>query len=378
MKNKLLLLCVMALAALGLVGCQKERPDIYETSATIAQKSLQGIYVYVDVDSTAMATTMYEWKLTESAKDGKTGYYRVASTGNGLDGDNSVALTWETATMAANHLSLTIPAKLDGEDIQLLWESGVLVFDEYSTTKYMVSLGDLMRTLNTKFANVTFTFNDTVNYLTYTRDTIYYLAWKTEVVNFKQDSIDAYKQYLVDMADTLKWFNETYPKQAVPDTVRFSTKPQGDGTYKGVIPRAFETSRVEVDTTNHGPLEIINSELVCNRSDELVNSASYTRRHRKWTEEFYTKPTSLAAEYYDSLYVVSDAKWTISSVTNAKKFDVIMKGNTNIKVYGTEAGEVVRNDDTTDPAAFSLLPISAYTAEDGVLTLFDKKYKLKQ
>lgn len=380
MKNKLLV-CAIALATLGMLGCRKDKVDVFDTNIKIAQKSLQGLYIYLDVDSVIMNTTLHEWNMTENAKDGKIGYYRIAITGCGEDSDQRVALTWEPAVMAKNQLSMTIPVKMDGKEYQMLWKDGVLVLDEYTTTKSIVSVGDIMHTLSEKFANVTFVFNDTTNYLTYNRDTIPYLAWKTEVVNFTQDSIDEYKLYLIAMADTLHWFNENFPKQAVPDTVRFSPKAQTDGTFKGLIPRAYETKYILVDTINHGPLEIINAELICNRKPAAVgleNNGSYFFHKRTWTEECYTKPTSAKALTLDSIYSVTDAKWTFDDYTNLKKFNVLMKGTIQKKVSKTEAGNPSQGEDTTTPNAFSTFPISAFSADDGVLILFDKKFSLKQ
>lgn len=380
MKNKLLVFAFVC-AMLGLMGCRNEKTDIFEVSTQIAQNTLQGTYVYIDVDSTKMSTTLQEWKLTENATDGKTGYYRIASTGCGEDSDLQTPLSWEPATMTENHQTMIIPVKIGDEDMKLNWTGGVLDFGEYATFKSLISIADLLLNFREKFANVTFVFNDTTPYLTVDRDTIPYLAWKTEVVNFTQDSIDWYKQFLLDMADTLAWFNATYPMQAVPDTVRFSTNQQANGTYKGQISRPYETTRIEADTTNHGPLEIINGELICERQSAQVgveNNGSFSFRQRTWTKEFYDSPASPKAQSYDSLFEISNAKWTMTSFTNAKKFDVLFKGNTIIKVAATEAGNDTRDGKPQEANNFTLLQFSAYNADEGVVMLFDKKFTLKK
>ncbi len=377
MKNKLLVFA-FACAVLGLIGCRKEKTDIFEVSTQIAQNTLQGIYVYIDVDSTKMSTTLQEWKLTENATDGKTGYYRIVSTGCGENSNVQTPLSWEPATMTENHQTMVIPVKIGEENLKMNWTGGVLDFGEYVTYKSLISIADLLLNFSEKFANVTFVINDTTNYLTIKKDTIPYLAWRTEVVNFTQDSIDAYKQFLLTMADTLAWFNENYPTQAVPDTVRFSTKQQSNGTYKGQISRPYETIRIKLDTTNHGPLEIFNGELICNQSADLDNTGSFSFHKRTWTEEFYDKPASDKAQSYDSLYVVPNAKWTMTSFTNAKKFDVMLNGDAQVKVVATKAGKTTSSEDVTKPAAFTTLQLSAFSAEDGVVTLNDKKFTLKK
>lgn len=384
MKNKLLVFALVC-TTLGLVGCRKERTDIFEVNTQIAQKSLQGFYDYVDVDSVKMSTTLYEWYLTESAADGKSGYYRVAATGNGLDADSRISLTWEPAVMAKDQLSMTIPAKVGGKDMELLWKSGVLVIDDYTTYKSLNSVGDLMRSLHSDFANVTFIINDTTDYLTFHRDTIPYLGWEPKVVYWDQDTISAYKDYLLTVKDTIQWFNETIIKDKskyVPDTVNFKKTPEASGKnkglYKGLVPLSFKSKLITVDTINHGPLEIINGEIVCNRSATMENTGSFYFHKQTWTEDFYDNPASPKAQTLDSLYTVSNAKWTMSGFTNAKKFDVLVKGDKQLKVYATEAGKVVRNETKNASNDFTVLPISAYTAEDGELMLFDYKYTLKK
>ena len=374
MKNKLLV-CVIAMAAL-LTGC-KQHTDLTEIDSSIAQRTMLGFYAYLGIDSTNVASTLYEWNLA-NAEDGRVGYYRVASTGNGLDGDVTDSLTWDPAKMAPDGLSMSIPVSLrKGGNKELIWSDGVVHVDGYTTTDELISKATVLRTVGANFANLDFVYNDTTFYITSRMDTTYYLAWKTEVLSWPQDSIDAYKQYLIDMKDTLAWFNATYPDKAVPDTVRFSTKKQGDGTYKGVIPRSYETADIKKIDTNHGPLHIINSEMIYNRSNDLVNDGSYYFHEQTWTEECYTKPTSKDAVHTDYESTVSDAKWTFSALTNVKKFNVTYKGHWLMTMDSEVAGEAQPQQKMDETDYFFEVSLAGFNKDEGVVTSNDLKYKTK-
>lgn len=380
MKNKLLV-CAFAVAAL-LSSCQK-KADLFEIDSRIAQKTLQGFYAYVGVDSVNMATTLHEWNLVDN-ENGRVGYYRVASTGNGLDGDVTDSLTWEPATMAEDGLSMKVPVTLKaGGAKQLVWSDGVISVDGYSTTGELLSKASILRSVGENLANLDFVYSDTSYYITSRNDTMPYLAWKTEVVYWPQDSIDAYKLYLIEMADTLAWFNANLPngEVAVPDTVRFGKNPQSSGQYKGLykglIPRAYETEVIRVIKTNHGPLHIINSEMIFNRSAALVNEGSFYFHEQTWSEECYTKPADTTAVHTDYLAQLSDAKWTLSALTNIKKFNILLKGHWQMNETG-EKGGVAQTPKSEDKNGYFIeLPLSAFNKTDGEVVLDEHKYKTK-
>jgi len=378
MKNKILL-CVFAAVAL-LTGC-RQQTDLTEINSNIAQRTMLGFYAYLGIDSTNVSTTLHEWNLANEDK-GRVGYYRVASSGNGLDGDVTDSLTWDAAKMAPDGLSMSIPVSLRaGGNKTLIWSDGVVHVDGYTTTGELISKATILRTVAENFANLDFVYNDTTFYITSRLDTTYYLGWKTDVVYFSLDSIEAYKQYLIEMADTLKWFNTTFPSRAVPDTVRFAKNPQTSGQYKGLykglIPIANEEMAVQEIETNHGPLHIINSEMIFNRSAALVSDGSYYFHEQTWTEECYTKPTDKAAVHTNYEALLNDAKWTISALTNVKKFNVLFKGHwlmTSDVEVGGEAEPQTKMDVNN---YFFELQLSSFNKTDGEVVLNELKYKTK-
>jgi len=378
MKDKLLV-SVFAMAAL-LTAC-RQHTDLTGIDSQIAQRTMQGFYAYVGIDSTNVATTLHEWNLVDGDA-GKVGYYRVASSGNSLDGDVTDSLVWDPATMAADGLSMSVPVSLrKGGNKMLVWSDGVMHVDGYTTTGELISKASVLRSVSESFANLDFVYNDTTFYITSVMDTTYYLAWKTEVVYFSQDSIDAYKDYLVIMADTLHWFNETYPDRAVPDTVRFASKPQTSGQYKdlykGLIPRAYEDMDIQEIKTNHGPLHIINSEMIFNRSAALANTGSYYFHEQTWTEEYYTKPTDKLAIYDNYESTVSDAKWTFSAFTNVKKFNVTFKGHW-VMTFDSEVGGKAQPQEKMDENNYFFeVPLAGFNKTDGEVVSNDLKYKTK-
>ena len=366
---------MVAMTAAVFTSCKKET-DLSALDAKIAHKTIPGIYYYLAIDKESVSTTMYEWRL-EDKNGAKTGYYRVASTGNGKDSDVKKDLTWSDATMAEDGLSMTIPVVIDGKSKELVWKDGVIVVDGYATTKYLISMADVLRSVHESFTNYDFVYDDTTNYITTHFDTIYYLAWKTAVVYYTEAQIDSAKQALVDMADTLAWFNATYPDKAVPDTVRFSTKPQGDGTYKGQVSVPYETSEIKEIETIHGPLHIINSEMVFNRAGDNTTSGSFYFHEQTWTKECYTKPADTTAVQTDYIYIVNPAKWTASGYTNATKFNMMFVGKEDVYLKVVTAGVPGEPEtQTIENGVFEML-FSNFDKDDGTILMDGLKYKIK-
>ena len=159
------IIALVLVTAVGMMGCCKKNKDLGAAEIDQAKKALkQNFYAYIEVDSTALNITIREWKL-EDGENGKVGYYRVVSTGNGLDEDASVNFTWSEPTVAADLSSVTIPIVINGEAKTLVMEDGVVNADGFVTKKSPVSLAGALRSLNSKFANLDFVYNDTINHV---------------------------------------------------------------------------------------------------------------------------------------------------------------------------------------------------------------------
>jgi len=355
MKNKILFCaCALALVVAMFTACEKQ-VDVEGLTEQVAQKTMLGMYSYMEVDTANMAVIIKEWTLADDTV-GRHGSYRVASTGNGLDENSTTELTWVEAIKAEDGLSMTIPITLaSGEKKELVWANGVVSVDDYTTEKSIISMGDVLRTTNDNFSNTSWAFNDTTSYITSRQDTMKYLAWKTAVVSYTQEQIDSAKQAMIDYRDTLLWFNATYPSRAVPDTVRFSTKPQTDGTYKGQVSIPYEDMEIKTIKTNHGPLKIINSTMDFNRDAALANTGKFFYREQNWNEIYYDDPTSSEAKYSDSIVDLNNMKWTPCSFNTIKKFNVLIK----------------QDDELLE------LPLSGFVKKDSVIVYNEHKYKLQ-
>ena len=370
---KLTALCA---AVLGFAACHSvSNEDVLALDSQIANQTLQGIYTYIAVDSTAMNTTLYEWELSQDSTGARVGAYRVAASGNATDINTEDVLTWDEATMAGDYLSMSIPVVVKGEQKTLIWHDGVVTVDNYTTAKDLISKVSVLRSVHDNFANLDFVYDDTTNYITSRLDTMHYLAWKTEVVSYTQEQIDAYKQYMIDMHDTIMWFNATYPNRAVPDTVRFSTKQQADGTYKGQISTSYPDMEITTIYTNHGPLHIINSEMVFNREADGSTPASYVFYEKIWNEEFYKNPSSDKAEHTEYVLELTNAKWTPTFYTNIKKFNVLLKGKYHLTYKDMIKDEMITSDDQEN-YPFEL-QLSGFNRLDGEVVLEEHKYKTK-
>ena len=373
------LIALMA-AVIGLVACQQtiKDEDVFAINEEIANKTLEGIYTFIDVDSAAVTTTLYEWTLTKDSTNARVGTYRVASTGNGANSSTEQELVWEEAKMASDGLSMSIPVTVNGETKTLIWHDGVITIDGYTTSKDLISKISVLRSVHENFANLDFVLDDTTYYVTSRMDTMYYLAWKTAVVSYTQEQIDSAKQAMLTYADTLAWFNATYPSRAVPDTVRFATKPQSDGTYKGQVSIPYEDMEIQEIKTNHGPLHIINSEMIFNRDANGATTGSYVFYEKTWTEECYTKPTSDKAIYTDYTNTVTDAQWTPVAYTNIKKFNIMLKGTWDVKTIVTVAGGEPKVEmDLHEENTCYELPLSGFNKTEGEVTSNELKYKTK-
>lgn len=381
MKNKFTLCaCALAMVAALLTSC-KDKTDILATEAEIAQKTFPGIYAFLGIDSVKVSTNMYEWAiLNENGK--KDGYFRYAATGNMADADVTTNLTWSDATMAENKLSMIIPVDLaDNTHKDLVWSDGVIATDGYVTSKNLISMVDVLRRLHEEFANYDLVYDDTTFYITTKLDTVVYLAWKTEVVYYTEEQIDSAKQALVQYHDTLVWFNTTYPERAVPDTVKFKSTPEASGAYKGLykgqVSVPFEETKVNKIETNHGPLHIINSEILFARAADGATSGSYVLHEQTWTEECYDDPTSAKAIYEDYMGTVSNAKWTFSAFTNAKKFNTVFKGNWDMTLNSTKGGVQQTPEEKHETDYFYELMFSNFNKTDGTIILDGHKYTAK-
>lgn len=366
---------VIMIAVITLVACKKEsdKTDLFAIDSNLAQKTLLGNYVSVKVDSTNLITAINEWKL-ENGASGRVGVYKKAAAGNGVETFTVDSLTWSEAVMSDDKLYFTVPVVLNGESLDLIWRDGVIETDDYVTTKQVISIADIMQGLSADFGNLDYVYDDTVFLETVTYDSIPFLWWDTKVVEYSLDEIEAYKQYLLTMADTIAWFNENYPPSVrganaeIPDTVRFSTKPLASGLYRGLIPLAVEDTAILSDTTNHGPSLIVNSEIVFNRDDNKKNTGSYAYRLRTWSDEYYLNPESPKAIAYDSIFTLDNTLWTLSSFTNSKKFVATMKGKQTVDVDGKK---------TEKANAFVDFQFSNFNKADGTIEFNGFKYKLK-
>lgn len=375
MKNKLLL-CACAVAMLSALfsSCQKQE-DLFAIDSQIAQKNLEGIYVFVDVDSVAMSTTLHEWKLANDS-DGRWGYYRMAATGNGKDADVTTNLTWSEAIMAPDYLSMTIPVSLNGVAKNLKWSDGVVQTDGYSTTKFLISEATVLRKLHASFKNLTFEVNDTTLAKFLEKNMFKYLSWNTEQrKDVPVDTVVAYNAYLKTMSDTIAWFNARFDKD-IPDTVRCG-KLNVSGNYQvAIFPVGKEVKEVVTDTIIYGPAQIINGKMVYNIEDG-VYKGSYSLRIQNWSLDYYMDPTESTATWSDSTYTIVDAIWTPSWYINGAAFSVLFKGHETIKMQSSEAG-VVKKDYTKDnPAAFHTVDLKEFdTTEDpATIKVGDVQYK---
>lgn len=355
---------LLAVATIGLVGCQNDTTDLIEVDRQLAQKRLAGIYVYVDVDSVQMSTTLHEWSLKEDA-DGRTGYYRLAATGYGQDRDSTVTLTWEPAIMAENYLYVTVPVTTElGLQKDLVWANGVINVDGYATEKFLISEANVLRKLHESFKNFTFEVNDTTPAIFLSKSIWKYMAWNTEQrKEVTVDSVRAYNEWLATMKDTIAWYNARF-KQNIPDSVK--GKPNAQGIYKvAIFPVGTEKKETVTDTIKYGPAKIVNGKMVYNIEDG-VYKGSYQLRIREWSLDYYMDSLETTSTLRDSSYQIVDAIWTPSHYINGAAFSVLFKGHETINMYYEEARVEKKNYSTDKAETYHTVNLKEYETLDSI------------
>jgi hypothetical protein len=369
-------IAVLAVAVIGLVACQNDNTDLFAIDSNLANKQMKKhpFYCYVRVDSVLMNTTMYEWNLTENEAGEQVGYYRVATTGNGLDSDATDSLTWN-AVMSEDGLSMLVSAELkEAGRKELVWRNGVVEADGYATSWFDISEAKVLRTLHDIFYNIKFVVNDTTPSLFYDKKVFKYLHWTQVQAYLSLDSINAYDAWLMDYKDTIAWFNNSvYCKgNPVVDYVKHGKNPQASGQYKGlylcVLPLSKEEKLILTDTIVLGPARIVNSEMNYN----LVNGeykGDYVCRIQEWSQDYYMDPAEPTATWLDSTYSIVDAIWTPSEYINTTTFTVLMKGHETTHVQASKAGKETKNVSTDKAVAFHPIALKEYDRADSIPTI---------
>ncbi len=386
MKNKLLV-CVCALALLGLSSCQKDKTDLLAIDAQIAQNTLLGIYVHTVVDSVAMKTTIYEWTLV---KDG-TGTYHERTSGNGAVQEQQTDFTW-TATVAEGNLAMDINATFaDGSTKKLKWANGLLDTGDYVTTnKAASSIIGTAASLEESLKSAVFVLDDTVYFQA--EDSIPFIAWKSDVeFVLPEDTAATRLQFMNDLApymDTLRWYIQKFgpvgkayidsATNELRDLVVIDTvaSKRGKNAGKHGVTYLLQYMDTTVEMRNVGPLNIKNGYITLRREGEN-NVAEFSCRYADRTSECYTDPTSDKATLIDSTYTIATATWTISSITTSRVFNVLLRGNETQQVIEQKAGVETKNVNTNKDNALYELPISGFIVSKGVLVYDGNTYNLK-
>ena len=394
---KSITLTALVMVLVGMAGCQKD-VDVIGMSEKIAEKTMLGIYTYTSIDSATMNVTKHELALKQAADGAQNGYYRESFAGQGPVADVSHDLTWESA-IAADKLSMKITTKLDnGETKNFTWKDGNIEAEGEYYSKSVSGLSDIEVQNGIYDAIQNTVFDGAVAEYHEHLDTVPYLAWKTKVdrkAYLPADTAEAKAKYMNDLApyiDTIVWYLRTQvPEHTLGyvylDTVIAGTDtsyvpvnivyvdPTPNSAGKHLITYLTSETKKRVDQLNDRPSIMVISTMTYKRADNK-NTAVYEYRKIEYSNEYYTNPTSPKATEYDSLYVMNADGWVIASISNAKKFDLLLSGKETVVVKETEGGAPKRDESTTKESAYTVLSISGFDKIKGEATQADLKYKL--
>lgn len=402
MKNKILL-CACSLAVLvGMLSSCKKEADVLGISQSIANKTMLGVYTYTAIDSASMQVFKKECALKKDNAGNQTGYYRESMAGQGAGSDVSIPLTW-TAEKAADNLSMNVTMQLgNGTTKTFVWADGVIREGKQEYPKSLSGLSEI-DTQNSIYENLE---NKSLNGVTYTYhehlDTVPYLAWKTTVEFVAPADTAARKaeilQSLEEYTDTIIWFLRTQVAEHRLDRVCLDTVIAGEDTSYVLVdlvyiePKASEKDRTKgkhgvtylvseikkrVDQLNDRPATSVRCALEVNRVNN-ENTAAYAYEYHEWSKEFYTNPDSEKATAYDSLYTFNAKGWAVSTITNSKKFGILLSGNEQTLLKEQKAGTETRNQSINRDGVFTTLSISGFDTKKGEAVINDEvKCKLQ-
>lgn len=373
MKTKLLFCAMLVIAVMS--SCKKDY-DVMSAFENLADKNIDGTFVYWDVDTLALKTTLYQYSLNKTSK---AGIYYACTAGNhqALKIDSTKFVFSVGDFMEKN---LFVDVLMTGDEMEskhVKWGNNAI----YDGNMILNSSTDAYKMFGNLFPIVgnddKWSMGDTAKYETI--DTIFqdYMYWAGTKAqkNLTQDSIDKLYAFFAQqwVKDTIKWFNACLDPQVkttitkIPDTIRYIATTN---TY--VVPQYSIKQKFSYIHHFVGYEHIYSCTLYLNNADN-VNTCYYMLDTIENTREVFDDPASPKAVSREKHISLQSANWCISKVNYAKGFDLLLKGQYKYteKINGKE-----NSKETSDYIMPFVITNYNYTDKKKEMSLNDIPLKL--
>ena len=303
------MLAALFFAVLGFVSCQQKSGDMMETDMKIADRNIPGTSASLVNNVEKQVMTVYVYVLDANG----TGTYTVVSYGNGVQkASQTLSFQWKRGVLTEDMLSIPITLTFPTEERVVAWTSGSIVDDvticaeSAKATNYEKVIDALPGTswLNT----------DTTYYINMLElDSMAY-SWKNVRDTLTQVEIDATNLALAAQADEIREAMGIAPTDPVQVNV---LKDLGNGQFQVIFPHYVGTKVHYTEPDTIGTSMSRYTTLSFLRSGNQSTGA-YVYHYK----EYKLNADSTDVVLHKQEDIDENYHWHISSVVNAKKFNV--------------------------------------------------------
>lgn len=376
MKRKLL----FGFMALALIcsSCKKDN-DVMDTIVNLGDQNMRAMYSVQTVDTASMLSSVTQYVLDKKFNKGSL---NVVSAGNKAPlKTNQTLFIWRQNGINPGTLRYDLDVEFAVRDYvatKMEWAHGILY--DAKGNAYPSSLIDIY----TSFQDIYSTFVPLTNEWNYIDSTIYYdtikvtipcLKWEQDKKNWTQSKIDEQRAYFAQqwVKDTIAWYNEKFDKH-VPDTIRVVKEVSG-GKFEVVYPKSKESSYDDVSFlyVGNATKNFITARFDFDASSR-AQSFSYYAWKAEYSKDYYKNKTATTATSLVMTEEMKNVPWVLGIITNAKKFQIVTKGQLFRKKTTTQAGAVTEFTHTQNTVAVTH-QIESFATKDSTMTLDGSKMK---
>lgn len=376
MKRKLL----FGFMALALIcsSCKKDN-DVMDTIVNLGDQNMRAMYSVQTVDTASMLSSVTQYVLDKKINKGSL---NVVSAGDKAPlKTNQTLFIWRQNGINPGTLRYDLDVEFAVRDYvatKMEWAHGILYDAEGNA--YPSALLDVF----TNFQNIYSTFVPLTNEWNHKDSTIYYdtikitipcLTWKQESKNLTQSEIDEKRTYFAQqwVKDTIAWYNEKFNKH-IPDSIRVVKEVSG-GKFQVILPKSTEGSYDDISYpyVGNATKNIITARFNFDASSG-AQSFSYNAWNAEYSKDYYKNPTATTATSLVTTEEMTNVPWVLGIIANAKKFQIVTKGQLLKKKTTTQAGAVTEFTHTQNTVAVTR-QIESFATKDSTMTLDGTKMK---
>ena len=378
MKTKLLFCAMLVIAVMS--SCKKDY-DVMGTMADVANKTARTTYVNWLVDSTAMKSVMSQYVYPAT---GNEGAFQVATAGNGLPLSTSEEkVIWEDKGFTEGNLTTWLTATHESGLVNNFLFAHMNLLDENGTL-YNSSLLNIYTTYSQIYDEFVplkgmWAYRDTTRYIDTTEVTDEYTKWtETASKNITMDSVNALIAFIgqPEVQESIHWYNKEFGTN-VRDTVYYKVTKNDPNLYNAISAFPSKGSRkvLVFDTIGIASRDLIKFQFVCDEQGNQTGMAYI--RNEAYDRAFYENPDTTIVTATDVEISMPVAVWCLANLTNAKKFDLLLKGDETTTAKAFSGGNWVP---VVEPEkdAYLGISISAFDKKKQTLTYDEVKMTLEE